>query len=374
MVAFGTRPEVIKLAPVIHELRRRPDRFEVRVVSTGQHRKMAQQAADAFGLVIDVQLDAMSAASSLGRLTARLFEDIDTLLDKETPDWMLVQGDTTSAMVAAMGAYYRRIRVGHVEAGLRTHNRWSPFPEEINRAFIGQVADAHFAPTRRAAENLRREGVAGEAIVITGNTAVDALLWGVRELGTRTPAGIDAAVAGLIAGRRLVLVTSHRRESFGEGLENICRALIGTVERYPEAVIVYPVHLNPNVREPVYRLLGDHPRIKLIDPVGYLELVWLMQRSYCIFTDSGGIQEEAPSLAKPVLIMRDRTERPEAVEAGCARLVGTTAASILDGARELFEVPATYEAMARVSNPFGDGTASVRIAAALAGQPVETPA
>jgi UDP-N-acetylglucosamine 2-epimerase len=366
LVLFGTRPEVIKLAPVVRALRARPADFLCRVCSTGQHREMVQQALDAFGLKLDIQLDAMASAQSLGRLTARLFEDLDRTFEAEQPDWVIVQGDTTSAMVGAMCAFYRRIKVGHVEAGLRTYNRWSPFPEEINRTFISHVADLHFAPTARAAANLRAAGIAGKNIAVTGNTVVDALLWVSADLGAQAPMCLDASVTQFIADRRLVLVTSHRRESFGEGLENICRALLGTVERYPDVVIVYPVHLNPQVRGPVHRLLGSHPRIKLLEPVGYLPLVWLMRQSHCIFTDSGGIQEEAPSLGKPVLIMRDTTERPEVVEAGCARLVGTKAEDILAAARELLDNEVVYDAMARVKNPFGDGLASHRIAAQLA--------
>ena len=368
LVLFGTRPEVIKLAPVVRALRRHPEAFDPRMVSSGQHREMVQQALDAFALKPDVTLDAMASAMSLGRLTARLFADLDQLFDVEKPHWVLVQGDTTSAMVAAVSAFYRRIKVGHVEAGLRTYNRWSPFPEEINRTYIGQVADLHFAPTKGSADNLRRAGAPEQSIHVTGNTVVDALLWVGEGLRDSMPPGLPESVPGFLQGNRLVLVTSHRRESFGKGLENICRALLGTVERYSDAVVVYPVHLNPNVREPVHRLLGKHPRIKLLEPLGYLPLVWLMQRSYCIFTDSGGIQEEAPSLGKPVLIMRDTTERPEVVEAGCARLVGTDSGQILAGARELFEDPEAYSAMASVKNPFGDGRAAERIADILLSQ------
>lgn len=361
LVLFGTRPEVIKLAPVVRAMRQRPADFVTRVCSTGQHRDMVQQALDAFELKLDVQLDAMSSAKSLGRLTARLFDDLDQLLETEVPDWVIVQGDTTSALVGAMCAFYRRVKVGHVEAGLRTGNRWSPFPEEINRTFIGHVADLHFAPTAKAAENLRCAGVSTESIHVTGNTVVDALRWISEGLKEHIPAGIDADLARFVEGSRLVLVTSHRRESFGEGLENICRALLDTVERYPDAVIVYPVHLNPNVRNPVRRLLGGHSRIKLLEPVGYLPLVWLMQRSFFILTDSGGIQEEAPSLGKPVLILRDNTERQEVIDAGCARLVGTQTEQIIAGVRDLMENALAYNAMARVRNPFGDGRAAERI-------------
>lgn len=365
LLLFGTRPEVIKLAPVVRALRERPAEFVTRICSTGQHREMVQQALDAFDLKLDIQLDAMSAARSLGTLTARLFEDVDRVLDAEMPDWVIVQGDTTSAMAGAMSAYYRRVKIAHVEAGLRTYNRSSPFPEEINRTVIGHIADLHFAPTAKAAENLWRAGVPKKCVHITGNTVVDSLVWATDKLTNVLPPEIDLDLPHLIEGRRLVLVTSHRRESFGGGLENICRALVGTVERYSDAVIVYPVHPNPIVHEAVYRLVGSYPRIKLVAPLSYFPLVWLMQRSYCILTDSGGIQEEAPSLGKPVLILRDTTERPEVVEAGCAKLVGTNTDRILAGVRELFENAGTYEKMASVRNPFGDGRAGQKIAALL---------
>ncbi len=330
---------------------------------------MLLQAFEAFGVNIDIQLDAMSSARSLGKLTSRLFKDIDQLLEVEAPDWVIVQGDTTSAMVGSVCGFYRRINVGHIEAGLRTYNRWAPFPEEINRTFITHVADLHFAPTEQAAQNLRQAGVSKTAIHVTGNTVVDALLWVSEQVDKSAPADLTDGLLNALDGKRLILVTSHRRESFGLGLENICGALLKSVEIYPNAVIVYPVHLNPNVRGPVRRLLGGHPRIKLIDPVAYMPLVWLMKRSYCILTDSGGIQEEAPSLGKPVLVMRDATERPEAVEAGCARLVGTQTEEILAGVRDLFDNPRVYEAMSHVKSPFGDGLASQRIASLLAGEP-----
>ena len=361
LVIFGTRPEVIKLAPVIRELRCRPTRFDCRVVSTGQHREMVDQALAAFKLRVDIQLDAMSSAQSLGRLTARLFLDLDQIFEAEKPDWVIVQGDTTSAMVGAMCAFYRRIKIGHVEAGLRTYNRSSPFPEEINRTFIGHVTDLHFAPTPRSADNLLKAGAPTETVHVTGNTVVDALLWVTGDMLGQVPEGINPALVASLAGKRLVLVTSHRRESFGDGLASICRALLATVRRHPDVVIVYPVHLNPNVREPVYRLLGVEPRIKLLEPLGYLPLVYLMQRSHCIFTDSGGIQEEAPSLGKPVLILRDTTERPEVIEAGCARLVGTSEETIFSAAEELLGNEAVYRAMTSVKNPFGDGNAAKRI-------------
>ena len=263
-------------------------------------------------------------------------------------------------------AFYRRIKIGHVEAGLRTGNRWAPFPEEINRTLIGDVADLHFAPTKRAAENLRAAGVAESCIHITGNTVVDALLWTLENMDDKTPAGLDQALIDSIRSHRLLLVTSHRRESFGQGLENICRALKEIASGHSDVAIVYPVHLNPNVRGPVLKLLGGESRIHLIEPIGYRALLYLMKESYFILTDSGGIQEEAPSLGKPVLIMRDVTERPEVLEAGCGRLVGTNASVISDAASELLENRAVYEKMANVKNPFGDGKAAERIVNLLA--------
>ena len=361
LVLFGTRPEVIKLAPVIRELRRRPTEFKCRICSTGQHLRMVDQALDAFDLKLDVSLNAIASAKTLGKLTARLFDEVDDLVATERPDWIIVQGDTTSAMVAAMVGFYRHLKIGHVEAGLRTGNRWSPFPEEINRTVIGHLANLHFAPTRRSAENLIRIGVPRQTVHITGNTVVDALFWILGQMGEDAPPGLNTALLEAIDGKRLVLVTSHRRESFGKGLENICRALIETVRRHPDVVVIYPVHLNPNVLGPVRAMLGVEPRIHLTEPIGYLPMLFLMNKSYCIFTDSGGIQEEAPSLGKPVLIMRDTTERPEVVEAGCARLVGTTAEEIVRAADELLDNCQTYAQMAKVKNPFGDGRASCRI-------------
>ena len=366
LVLFGTRPEVIKLAPVIRALRERSNEFDCRICTTGQHREMANQAMREFSLTPDIRLDAMASGRSLGELTSRLFMDMDQLLEQERPDWLIVQGDTTSAMVGAMSAFYRRIKIGHVEAGLRTGDRWSPFPEEINRTLIGDVADIHFAPTERAASNLRASGISESSIHVTGNTVVDALLWAIEMMGNEMPPDLDRDLIDSFRDRRLILVTSHRRESFGKGLENVCRALKDVVKHHSDAVIVYPVHLNPNVRGPVVKLLGGESRIHLIEPVGYRALVYLMKQSYCILTDSGGIQEEAPSLGKPVLIMRDVTERPEVVDAGCGRLVGTSADAIAGAASELLENRAAYEKMAKVKNPFGDGKAAERIVGLLA--------
>lgn len=359
-VVLGTRPEAIKLAPVVRAFRNRGN-VDCKLVSTGQHRQMVDQALEAFDLSVDVQFDSMSHASSLAKLSSRIFSDLDDLFHSTPPDWILVQGDTTTAMIGAMTAFYRRIAIGHVEAGLRTYNRWSPFPEEVNRSIISRVADIHFAPTSRSAENLYKEGISKEAVHVTGNTVVDALLNVAKKVARNSPAEIDRSIPDWIGDRRLVLVTSHRRESFGEGLESICKALLEIIQKYPDVVIIYPVHLNPNVKEPVYRLLGGQPRIRLLPPVGYESLVYLMQKCHCIFTDSGGIQEEAPSLGKPILIMRDTTERPEVVDAGCARIVGTSTTGILQGAAEVLENERTYESMSHRRNPFGDGLASERI-------------
>ncbi len=360
LVAFGTRPEVIKLAPVIRELRTRSD-HSVIVCATGQHREMAHQALDAFGLTVDVQFDAMSSGASLAHLTSHILRDMDALIERESPDWVIVQGDTTSAMATAMCAFYRRVGLGHVEAGLRTGNRWGPFPEEINRTIIGHVADLHFAPTQRAAENLLKVGVPMSRIHVTGNTVVDALMHLAPRLAHEVPAGLDPSLPAFIDSRRLVLVTSHRRESFGEGLDNVCRALLATVERYSDAVVIYPVHLNPNVHVPVHAALQHHPRIRLMEPVAYLPLLWLISRSFLILTDSGGIQEEAPSFKKPVLVLRAETERPEGIEAGCARIVGTNRDLIVSAVTQLFESASHYEAMTRARNPYGDGMAAQRI-------------
>jgi len=327
---------------------------------------MLDQTLKTFGIVPDMDLDVMLSGQSLAALAARLFREIDSVLESERPGWVIVQGDTLSAMAAAVVAFYRMIKVAHVEAGLRTYDRWAPFPEEINRTFVSRVADLHFAPTERAARNLRREGVPADQIHVTGNTVVDALLWVRDWVRRRAPSGLPKGLSAALNGRRLVLVTGHRRESFGTGLENICLALRDIARRHADSVIVYPVHLNPNVREPVWRLLGNEPRVCLTDPLPYQALVYLMDRCHCILTDSGGIQEEAPSLGKPVLVMRDTTERPEAIEAGVARLVGTRRAGIVAGACELLSDGAAYRRMSRPVNPFGDGSASERIVELLA--------
>jgi UDP-N-acetylglucosamine 2-epimerase len=310
---------------------------------------------------VDEDLDIMTPGQTLAEVTARAVERLDRVMDREQPDIVLVQGDTTTAFSGALAAYYHQVTVGHVEAGLRTGNKYAPFPEELNRRLIGQLTDFHFAPTQRAREALLREGFPKSDVFVTGNTVIDALLW-VRGLVRSQPPPLPDGLANRLEGHQVVLVTGHRRESFGEGFENICQAIRQVADIFPEVKIVYPVHLNPNVREPVNRILGGHERILLIDPLPYEPFVWLMDRATVVLTDSGGIQEEAPSLNKPVLVMREVTERPEGIQAGVARLVGVNQASIAAGLIELLSNPHSRQAMTTAQNPYGDGKASQRIA------------
>ena len=362
LLSFGTRPEAIKLAPLVKELKRRADRFETVVLVTAQHRAMLDQVLDVFDIRPDHDLDIMKPGQSLGDVTVRALLGVEKVLERERPDWVIVQGDTTSVFVSALAAYYRRIRVGHVEAGLRTADKFSPYPEEMNRRLASVLADLHFAPTPRARENLLRENVPPRSVHVTGNTVIDALL---ATLASPKPWRVPV-LDRVPADRRIVLVTAHRRESFGAGFESICRALAALAERNPDIEIIYPVHLNPNVRGPVMRVLKRRPRVHLIEPIEYLPFAHLMERSYLILTDSGGIQEEAPAIGKPVLVMRDKTERPEAIEAGTAKLVGTDADRIVGEAERLLNSPRAYARMARAANPFGDGRAARRIAGILA--------
>jgi UDP-N-acetylglucosamine 2-epimerase (non-hydrolysing) len=365
MVVIGTRPEAIKLAPVIRELRSRPERFVSRVCMTAQHRGMADEALALFDIAPDHDLDIMSPGQSLADITARAVERLDGVLKVERPDVLLVQGDTTSAFCGALVGFYHRLVVGHVEAGLRTGNKFSPYPEEMNRRLVGSLADLHFAPTASAAEALGREGVPTDRIFQTGNTVIDALLYVRDRLGTAPPA-LPPAVLAVLDGRSLVLVTGHRRESFGEGFESICRAVLDVAEAMPGVTFVYPVHMNPNVQAPVQRLLGSHPRIVLTEPLAYAPFVWLMDRATVVLTDSGGVQEEAPSLGKPVLVMRETTERPEGVAAGNAILVGVNRQSIADALTRVLRDPDARARMTAVANPYGDGHAARRIVDALA--------
>jgi UDP-N-acetylglucosamine 2-epimerase (non-hydrolysing) len=354
LVVLGTRPEAIKLAPVIAALKRQPQTFQAVVCVTAQHRQMLDQVLRLFQVCPDIDLDLMQENQSLSGLTSRVMLRVTDAITEVAPDVVLVQGDTTTAMVSALAAFYLRIPVGHVEAGLRTRDPYNPFPEEMNRRLISVLGTVHFAPTKKAFEALVGEGVPEEQVFLTGNTVVDALLAIAHQS--------DAVDIGLpLDGRKVILVTAHRRESFGEPLHNICLALGELARRHPEVLIVYPVHPNPNVREPVRRLLSGRKGIALLEPLEYKAFVYLMKHAYFILTDSGGIQEEAPALGKPVLVLRDETERPEGIEAGTAKLVGTCTEAILAEAEQLLLDCASYVQMACAVSPYGDGKAADRI-------------
>lgn len=364
---FGTRPEAIKMAPVILELERKHDLVESVICVTAQHRRMLDQVLGLFDITPDIDLDLMQENQDLASFTARAMRRLSEVLAKHQPDLVLVQGDTTTAMVAALAAFYAKIPVGHVEAGLRTYSRYSPFPEEMNRRLLSALASYHFAPTERAAAALRREGTPEETIFVTGNPVIDALRW----IGSRPPAprtvkflaslGLDGDNGGSHDAVRTLLVTAHRRETFGAPLARICAALKTLVRRNPDVQIVYPVHLNPNVREAVFGLLSEAPRIHLVDPLPYETLIHLMLRSYLILTDSGGLQEEGPAVGRPVLVLRRETERTEAVEAGTAKIVGTDTAVIVEETERLLRERDAYERMACAVSPYGDGHAAERI-------------
>jgi UDP-N-acetylglucosamine 2-epimerase (non-hydrolysing) len=367
LTVFGTRPEAVKLGPVIRELARHPDRVTSRVCVSAQHRDMLDQVLRVFGIQPEYDLNVMQANQTPTQVAAAVLSRLEPILLGERPDWVLVQGDTTTVAAAALAAFYSRSHVGHVEAGLRTRDRWQPFPEEINRRMAGVIADRHFAPTTRSRDNQLREDVPPEAIFVTGNTGIDALRWitaqpeapEVRQLLRDAPEA------------RVILVTAHRRENFGAPLRAICLALRDLAERYAGAIhIVYPVHRNPNVWGPVHELLGDVPNITLAPPLDYLPNLHLMKRAYLVITDSGGIQEEAPGLGIPALVLRDVTERPEGVATGALRLVGTDRARIVAEASRLLDDPADYARMARAENPFGDGHAAERIVASLLDDPL----
>jgi UDP-N-acetylglucosamine 2-epimerase (non-hydrolysing) len=377
-ILLGTRPEAIKLCPLVLAMREHPE-LEPRVCATGQHREMLDQVLDIFKVVPDVDLNLMQPNQTLAGLTSRSIASLDDYLAAARPDLVIVQGDTTTVVCAALCAFYLGIPVGHVEAGLRTYNKWSPFPEEINRVLTTRIAELHFAPTETARQNLLREGIADDKILVTGNTVIDALLLAVDRVRANPPV-VDGLPDFLQPGDdaqnprpSMVLITGHRRENFGDGLESICRAIASLAERLPDTHFVYPVHLNPNVREPVNRLLGKrsqetsaHGNIHLINPLGYLPFVAMMDRATLVLTDSGGVQEEAPSLGKPVLVMRDTTERPEGIEAGTAKLVGTDERTIIENVTTLLTDEKAYAAMANAVNPYGDGRACGRILAACA--------
>ena len=366
LVFMGTRPEAIKLAPVVAALRNTGD-FSCTVVATGQHKEMFQQVIDRFGIAVDAELDVMRPNQTLAELTARLMTSIDGWLETSRPDMALVQGDTTTVLVAALACFYRRIPIGHVEAGLRTGNIWSPFPEEANRRLATPLVTLHFAPTESAREALLRESVPDASIAVTGNTVIDALFMEVaaQDGDAAMREAIDAELSGLLGWRwrdhPYVLITGHRREHFGKGFDEICEAIAGLARAFPDYRFVYPVHLNPNVKDHVSRLLGELPNVKLIPPQGYKQFVALMSRCRLVLTDSGGVQEEAPGLGKPVLVMRDTTERPEGVAVGTALLTGPSAANIIEHATRLLTDQDAYDLMASAQNPYGDGHAAERI-------------
>jgi UDP-N-acetylglucosamine 2-epimerase (non-hydrolysing) len=360
LVVLGTRPEAIKLAPVITELRRHHD-VTTHVCATGQHKEMVQPILEVFDVRPDRDLALMTPDQRLSVLTAEALMRVEEVIAATAPDWVVLQGDTTTALAAALAAFYQRVPVAHVEAGLRTQDLARPFPEEGNRRIADALATVHFAPTELARHNLLREGVKEATIHVTGNTVVDALL-AVGRLPEEIAGG---PLADLPTDRRIVLLTAHRRESFGAGLREVYAAVRELADSLPDVQVVYPVHLNPNVQEPARAILGAHPRIALIPPLDYVSLVHLMRRATLILTDSGGIQEEAPTFGKPVLVLREVTERPEAVQAGCARIVGTDRQVIVSAARELLTDRAAYDHMAHVANPFGDGHASERIVRVL---------
>lgn len=378
MLVFGTRPEAIKMAPLVKEFQARANEFDTIVCVTGQHREMLKQVLELFDIKPDYGLEIMKEGQDLYDVTTRVLLGMREVLKKTKPDIVLVHGDTTTSTAAALAAFYQQIPVGHVEAGLRTHNIYSPWPEEMNRQLTGRMATYHFAPTELSRDNLLAEGIATDRIFITGNTVIDAL----QQVVTRVKSNADLRnevsrkllqfgydVNRLEAGRRLVLITGHRRENFGEGFLNICRAIQTLSKRFPEVDFVYPMHLNPNVRKPIREIFGDNlgglDNLFFIEPLEYLQFVTLMDRSSIVLTDSGGIQEEAPGLGKPVLVMRDTTERPEAVKAGTVKLVGTDYNQIVDNVEKLLTDNAAYAEMSRANNPYGDGKACSYIADAL---------
>jgi UDP-N-acetylglucosamine 2-epimerase (non-hydrolysing) len=377
---FGTRPEAVKMAPIVQALRGASQVTSL-VCVTAQHRQMLDQVLDLFDIRPDVDLNLMQPDQSLPNLTAEIFTYLDPVLADIKPDWILVQGDTTTVMASSIAAYYRRIHVGHVEAGLRTNDKWQPFPEEINRRVASVVADLHFAPTTWSQDNLLRENIPPEQVIVTGNPVIDAL-YAVKDMPPteevldlfqriKIPYQSSQTVSRTNPeSARVVLVTAHRRENFGKPLINICQALKELARVYGEGLrIVYPVHLNPNVQEPVYRLLRDVPNIILLPPLDYLPMVHLMKHAYIALTDSGGLQEEAPALGIPVLVMRQVTERPEGIQAGTVRLVGTETDTIVNQTRALLDDPREYAAMAQAINPYGDGKAALRITNAIVNSP-----
>ncbi len=353
---FGTRPEAIKMAPLIVAVKKS---FDVRVCLTAQHREMLDQVVDFFSIKPDYDLDLMEKGQTLFGITAKIIKGLEPVFDDYNPDMVFVQGDTTSAFVGALAAYYKKVKVAHLEAGLRSFDKYSPFPEEINRILVGRMADYHFAPTERAKNNLSLEGL-NKNVYVVGNTVIDALYLG---LGILEKSYVDytSRFADLDFNKKIILVTGHRRESFGKAFDDICLAIKKVADEFSDVEVVYPVHLNPNVREPVNRILKGCKRVHIIEPLDYPSMIWLMSKSNIILTDSGGVQEEAPSLGKPVLVMRDVTERQEGIDAGTAKLVGTDSNLIFNSVSELLTNNSVYEKMAKATNPYGDGKSSQKI-------------
>ncbi|NPA43876.1 MAG: UDP-N-acetylglucosamine 2-epimerase (non-hydrolyzing) [Chlorobi bacterium] len=356
---FGTRPEAIKMAPVVRATEEAAG-LESKVCITAQHREMLDQVLDFFEIRPDYDLNLMRPNQSLHELSARILTELQPVLDDYRPDFVLVHGDTSTTLMASLAAFYRKIPVAHVEAGLRTYDKYAPFPEEINRQLTGRLADVHFAPTPRAKANLETEKTPGD-ILVTGNTVIDSLLWSIKKLENYSDEEIEDLRRRLDFNKKIVLITGHRRENFGEGFQRITRAIRRLAETHPDVEWVYPVHLNPNVQDPVYSVLDGLSNVHLIAPLRYPAFVWLMDKSFMIITDSGGIQEEAPALGKPVLVMRETTERPEAVEAGTVKLVGTDPEKIISYTEELLSEGPLYRQMKRAHNPYGDGKAAERI-------------
>jgi UDP-N-acetylglucosamine 2-epimerase (non-hydrolysing) len=357
---YGTRPEAIKMAPLIKECRKHPEAFDTRICLTGQHRQMLDQINTFFGIKGDYDLNLMSHNQTLFDITSCCLAGLKDVLDKELPDLVFVQGDTSTVLAGTLAAFYNRIPVAHLEAGLRSGNMRSPFPEEVNRVLTGHIADYHFAPTIKAVQNLAIEGIT-KNVYLVGNTVIDALYMGLNIIKSAESQKYAAFFSYIDFSKRIILVTGHRRENFGDGFENICRAIAVIAKQYNDIQFVYPMHFNPNVREPVNRILKDVNNVYLIEPLDYPCLIWLMKKCCFVLTDSGGIQEEAPALGKPVLVMRDVTERQEGVDAGTTKLVGTKTESLVSSMTELLENKSTYSTMANAVNPYGDGTASRQI-------------
>ncbi|KIA96300.1 UDP-N-acetylglucosamine 2-epimerase [Flavobacterium sp. KMS] len=360
LIVFGTRPEAIKMAPLVKEFKKYPKTFTTKVCVTAQHREMLDQVLNFFDITPDYDLDLMKPNQDLYSLTSDIIINMKSVLEDFQPDYVFVHGDTTTTMAGSIASFYSGAKICHVEAGLRTHNKWAPFPEEINRQITGRLSDYHFAPTKLSKQNLLNENIAEDSIIISGNTVIDALLQSIDKVN-QAPSSLIQELSTKLGEKEMILVTGHRRENHGDGFIRICEALKAIAMDNLDRIIVYPVHLNPKVQEPVNRILSDIPNVLLINPLAYEDFIWMMNRSKLIITDSGGVQEEAPSLGKPVLVMRDITERPEAVEAGTVILVGTDKELIIKETLDLLNNKDRFESMSSLHNPYGDGNASNRI-------------